>query len=178
MSCETLSYPIYHQDIFQKSGGSSEVKTGTNGKLFKGIEFNKVVIKDRYSIMGKYKSQYPVVDLFAGPGGLGEGFAELRTNDSTPVFSSVASIEKEKFAYQTLLLRHFYRSFRREDVPDRYYDYLASRISKEELVSSNIENWEEAKRAVLQISLGTEKPNKVRKLIKHRLQGRKQNGFS
>ena len=123
--------------------------------------------------MGKYRSQYPVVDLFAGPGGLGEGFAELRTDDSTPVFRSVASIEKEKFAYQTLLLRHFYRSFRREDVPDSYYDYLASRISREELVSGNIENWEEAKRAVLQISLGTEKQNEVRKLIKHRLQGRK-----
>ena len=57
--------------------------------------------------MGKYKSQYPVVDLFAGPGGLGEGFAELRTDDSTPVFRSIASIEEEKFVCQTLLLRHF-----------------------------------------------------------------------
>lgn len=131
-----------------------------------------MVIRDRYSVMGKYKSQYPVVDLFAGPGGLGEGFAELRTNDSTPVFRSIASIEKEKFAYQTLLLRHFYRSFRREDVPDSYYDYLASRISKEELVAGNIKDWEKAGRAVLQISLGPEKHNEVRKLIKQRLRGR------
>ena len=45
MSCETLSHPIYHQDIFQKSGVISEVKTGTNGELFKGIEFSKVVIQ-------------------------------------------------------------------------------------------------------------------------------------
>lgn len=122
--------------------------------------------------MGKCKSQYPVVDLFAGPGGLGEGFAELRTNDSTPVFGSIASIEEEKFAYQTLLLRHFYRSFRREDVPDGYYDYLASRISKEELVSGNVKHWEKAGRAVLQISLGPEKHNEVRKLINQRLKKR------
>lgn len=123
--------------------------------------------------MGKYKSQYPVVDLFAGPGGLGEGFAELRTNNSTPVFRSIASVEEEKFAYQTLLLRHFYHSFRRENVPDSYYDYLASRISREELVSKNIDHWGKAGRAVLNISLGPEKHDEVRKLIKQRLRGRR-----
>ena len=132
-----------------------------------------MVIKDRYSVMGKYKSQYPVVDLFAGPGGLGEGFAELGIKDSAPAFSSIASVEEEEFAYRTLLLRHFYRLFRREDVPDSYYDYLASRISREELVSKNIDHWKKAERAVLKVSLGPEKHDEVRKLIKQRLRRKK-----
>ena len=123
--------------------------------------------------MGKYKSPYPVVDLFAGPGGLGEGFAELSTKDSTPAFILIASIEREEFAYKTLVLRHFYRSFKPEDVPDNYYDYLASNISKEELISNNIKHWKKAEETVLQISLGPESHNEVRNLIKQRLHRRK-----
>lgn len=123
--------------------------------------------------MGNYKSGYPVVDLFAGPGGLGEGFAELFIKNSSPAFTSIASIERDEFAYKTLVLRHFYRSFKRENVPDSYYDYLASSVSKEELILTNTKHWKEAEATVLQISLGPESHNEVRKLIKQRLCGRK-----
>ena len=44
---------------------------------------------------------FPVVDLFAGPGGLGEGFAALKNQDGSRAFDSVASIERDKFAHQT-----------------------------------------------------------------------------
>jgi DNA (cytosine-5)-methyltransferase 1 len=48
---------------------------------------------------------YPVVDLFAGPGGLGEGFALSTDDKGKPSFNSVVSIERDAFSHQTLLLR-------------------------------------------------------------------------
>lgn len=61
--------------------------------------------------MNKNKKPYPIVDVFAGPGGLGEGFASLLNENEMPRFHSVASIESDKHSHKTLLLRHFYRRF-------------------------------------------------------------------
>jgi site-specific DNA-cytosine methylase len=44
----------------------------------------------------------PVVDLFAGPGGLGEGFSSIRNSDSSKVFDIRLSIEKDPVAHRTL----------------------------------------------------------------------------
>ena len=52
---------------------------------------------------------FSVVDLFAGPGGLGEGFASYRTSKKSP-FKLILSIEKDINAYKTLRLRAFARS--------------------------------------------------------------------
>ena len=71
-----------------------------------------------------------VIDLFAGPGGLGEGFSSFKSDKVKP-FKIKISIEKEKFAHQTLILRSFYRQFKK--VPEEYYEYLRGKISKEEL---------------------------------------------
>jgi len=53
----------------------------------------------------------PVVDIFAGPGGLGEGFSSFSTRGGTP-FRLAVSIEKEQHAFATLRLRAFVRSLR------------------------------------------------------------------
>jgi len=47
----------------------------------------------------------PIVDLFAGPGGLGEGFSSL---DNGSAFKILISAEKETSAHQTLTLRAFF----------------------------------------------------------------------
>ena len=44
----------------------------------------------------------PVIDLFAGPGGLGEGFSSLRDEQGKPVFKIIMSIEMERTAHATL----------------------------------------------------------------------------
>lgn len=68
--------------------------------------------------------QIKVIDLFAGPGGLGEGFSSFRTPGGRP-FQIVFSAEMEPSAVRTLRLRTFYRLCRaRGRVPDSYYDYL------------------------------------------------------
>ncbi len=74
----------------------------------------------------------PVIDLFAGPGGLGEGFSAVR-RDGEPVFKIRLSIEKDESAHRTLELRSFFRQFPRGEAPEDYYDYLCGEISRDEL---------------------------------------------
>jgi len=64
----------------------------------------------------------PIVDLFAGPGGLGEGFSSC-SDSVDPRFSIVLSIEKDPVAHKTLKLRSFTRQFKK-DIPEAYYDYV------------------------------------------------------
>ena len=67
----------------------------------------------------------PFVDIFAGPGGLGEGFSAFE-DDGEYKFRSALSIEKDERAHETLLLRSFLRQFRHKgaEFPKEYYDCL------------------------------------------------------
>ncbi|WP_394168226.1 DNA cytosine methyltransferase [Saccharospirillum alexandrii] len=69
-------------------------------------------------------AQIRVIDLFAGPGGLGEGFSAYQDENGDFPFQIVASVEKEKSAHDTLTLRAFFRQFRGGEVPQAYYDYI------------------------------------------------------
>lgn len=75
----------------------------------------------------------PVIDLFAGPGGLGEGFSAFRDESGKQVFRITLSIEKEPFAHETLRLRSFFRQFSRAELPEEYYDHLRGKLDREEL---------------------------------------------
>lgn len=74
----------------------------------------------------------PVIDLFAGPGGLGEGFSAFR-HQRQRRFKIGLSIEKDPFAHRTLELRAFFRQFPDHKAPQDYYDYLSGAISRDEL---------------------------------------------
>lgn len=65
----------------------------------------------------------PVIDLFAGPGGLGEGFSSV-LNENARAFDIRLSIEKDENAHQTLELRSFTRQFPPGELPEEYYDLL------------------------------------------------------
>lgn len=78
------------------------------------------------------KKPIPVIDIFAGPGGLGEGFSSIKIKNE-PIFKIKLSIEKDKYARSTLLLRAFYRQFIGEKTPPEYYQYLKGEISREDL---------------------------------------------
>lgn len=79
----------------------------------------------------------PVIDLFAGPGGLGEGFSSVFDNNGDRVFKTVLSIEMEPYAHQTLTLRSFYRQFSPDEVPEEYYKVLRGELEPEELLNLN-----------------------------------------
>ncbi|KQS32738.1 DNA cytosine methyltransferase [Dyadobacter sp. Leaf189] len=112
---------------------------------------------------------FPIIDIFAGPGGLGEGFSSLHTLKGVPAFKTLVSIERETNAHKTLLLRHFFRLFKRNQVPNEYYDYISGKIKLEELKSKYPLQWDEASSSALQISLGNETHKEVEKIIKSRL---------
>lgn len=69
-----------------------------------------------------------IIDLFAGPGGLGEGFSAYKINGKQP-FKIVISIEKESSAHRTLTLRAFYRQFG-DNPPEEYYQFLRGELGK------------------------------------------------
>jgi DNA (cytosine-5)-methyltransferase 1 len=73
----------------------------------------------------------PVIDLFAGPGGLGEGFSALRSGKER-VFKIALSIEKDKTARETLRLRSFFRQFP-DGAPDAYYQFVRGALTIEQL---------------------------------------------
>ncbi|MFM9913114.1 MAG: DNA cytosine methyltransferase [Methylophilaceae bacterium] len=119
----------------------------------------------------KRTTTFPIVDLFAGPGGLGEGFASANGDNNTPRFRSIISIERDEFSHQTLLLRHFIRHFPDGEAPDEYYDFLACKIKLEELISQYPNEWADAQSRALKISLGPESHLDVKRLISKRLAG-------
>ena len=67
--------------------------------------------------------QFSVIDLFAGPGGLGEGFSSFSHRKGQYPFHIEMSVEKEKSAHKTLELRAFFRQFSGK-APEAYYQYL------------------------------------------------------
>ena len=96
---------------------------------------------------------FKVVDLFAGPGGLAEGFSAVRDAHGKRIFDIALSVEKEASAFATLRLRSFFRQF---DTPPReYYEYVAGKLSHDELVGTFPIQWEAACSETLQLELGT-----------------------
>jgi DNA (cytosine-5)-methyltransferase 1 len=75
-----------------------------------------------------------VIDLFAGPGGLGEGFSSCTTEDGSNPFEIAVSVEKEPSAHKTLTTRALYRKLKNnsEALKD-YFAYLNGQISRQAL---------------------------------------------
>jgi len=75
----------------------------------------------------------PIIDLFAGPGGLAEGFSSLAGDNGERAFKIKLSIEKDEHAHQTLKLRSFVRQFPLNGLPAAYYELLEGRITLADL---------------------------------------------
>lgn len=72
----------------------------------------------------------PIIDLFAGSGGLGEGFASLKGHKRQPFFEIGLSIEKTEVAHRTLMLRAAFRRLRGTKDVRHYYDYVRGEIDE------------------------------------------------
>ena len=115
----------------------------------------------------------PVVDLFAGPGGLGEGFAASRDTTGTPRFRVALSIEKDPVARETLRLRSFYRYFPASAVPEQYYDLLRGNIELKALYDFFPVQSEAADREAWHAELGRTPPEEIDDRITTALTGEK-----
>ena len=114
----------------------------------------------------------PVIDLFAGPGGLNEGFSSVQYQNGNPVFRTVASFEMETNACETLVLRTALRIMHRDGAfPKVYYQLLQGLIQWDDFVSrpSVSDALASARKEVHQIELGPKTRRRSDDLIQRSL---------
>lgn len=117
----------------------------------------------------------PVVDIFSGPGGLGEGFSRVNRGAA---FKTVIAIEKDPHAVETLKLRAFYRAiaYKKAQLPDGYIDLLKAPTSAARTDAMGkialCPEWHDAVYEVQCMELGKDN-DKYHQLIEGRLAGRK-----
>jgi DNA (cytosine-5)-methyltransferase 1 len=110
-----------------------------------------------------------LVDVFAGPGGLGEGFLSRTDAKGRSQFKSALSVEKDSDAHATLTLRHFVRAFGSNEFPEDYYSYFAGDLSLDELYASHPKERASAEDSARQITLGEGSHAEVKRLLSARL---------
>lgn len=112
-----------------------------------------------------------IVDLFAGPGGLGEGFA---SSGNGTRFEIVVSAEMDPVARETLKLRAFYRllKLKKPDLLCDYYDFCNGH-SQTPFSDASKALWLEAEQEARCITLGSEKGDEeLDKILDDRLESR------
>lgn len=102
--------------------------------------------------MREIKNLLPVVDIFAGPGGLGEGFTQAG-------FEILLSAEMDPVACQTLTLRKFFHQFEKLNAPEAYYKFIRGEVGIEVLKENYQKEWSKAVNAVANVELGTKEGN-------------------
>lgn len=118
---------------------------------------------------GKKQQPHLLVDVFAGPGGLGEGFLSRTDSKGAPRFKSALSVEKNADAHATLTLRHFVRKFGTTEFPEDYYSYLAGAITLEDLYALHPYEHAAAVDSARQITLGEGSHTQIKRLLNEKL---------
>lgn len=111
--------------------------------------------------MAERKGPIPIIDLFAGPGGLGEGFSSVLDKKNNRIFQIKLSIEKDEIAHKTLTLRAFFRQFPKGKAPVEYYEYLRGNIDRYDLFSSYPKQAKEAQMEARCLTLGKDDVSKL-----------------
>lgn len=114
-----------------------------------------------------------VIDVFAGPGGLNEGFSSLTGPDGQPRFTTAASFEMDQWACETLRLRATVRLLHRAHgaTPQAYADLLAGRVTLRDFYAQpDVEvAAKEARQEVHQLELGEQTRAISDEIIRERL---------
>jgi DNA (cytosine-5)-methyltransferase 1 len=127
--------------------------------------------------MAKSKGKViPIIDLFAGPGGLGEGFSAFQSVNGRQPFRVTFSIEKDAYAHRTLTLRSFFHQFEPGSAPDAYYHYLRKAdepepIRRKSLFDAFPEQASRAETLSLLAELGKDDGRVIRERIRNALGG-------
>lgn len=99
---------------------------------------------------------FAIVDIFAGPGGLAEGFSRVADEDGDQAFRIALSIEKDATAHSTLRLRAFLRQFER--FPDQYYAWVNGERDEPDWAVLYPPEWKRAADEAWKLELGAEDP--------------------
>lgn len=114
---------------------------------------------------------FPIIDLFAGPGGLNEGFSSVRDVSGAFVYKTLASFEMDSYACQTLRLRATYRELIRSGGDlDPYFAYISGQKTWQSvLVGDFKEAYLAAKAHIYQVELGEQNRPDVDEFIENQL---------
>ena len=91
--------------------------------------------------------EFYAVDLFAGCGGLSEGFTQSG-------FTVAAEIEMDKWACETLKTRHFFHELRKAHKLNLYASYIRGKLSRDEVLASQPDIKETLSKRVIRATLG------------------------
>jgi DNA (cytosine-5)-methyltransferase 1 len=109
------------------------------------------------------------VDLFAGPGGLGEGFSALSDGEA---FRIVVSAEMEASAHATLRLRSFFRQLRDNEKGLAGYYAFCNGTADVPYNSASLSAWEKSGREARRLTLGNfEDDRELDKVLDDELNG-------
>lgn len=103
-----------------------------------------------------------VVDLFAGPGGLSEGFSLCHSSDDFK-FETCLAIEKDNYAHATLVLRHFLRRFPK--FPEEYFEFRRGEITLEQLYDEYQKEFQYASKICQKVELSEKTRAQVSALV-------------
>ena len=106
-----------------------------------------------------------MIDLFAGPGGLSEGFSSYLDADGNSRFKIALSIEMDRAAHRTLELRAFFRRVSQDHGRGDYNRYVKGQLTREELFDLHPEIALAARAETWRFQLGRE-PEKVDERIR------------
>ena len=119
-------------------------------------------------------SPIPVIDLFAGPGGLGEGFSSVVDRRKRKIFELKVSIEKDEIAHKTLTLRSLYRHISSQRTRDLYLQFMQGTLRHSDFLAdrSVFEAMKIATQEAKCAELGKASPQKVDSWINKGIAGR------
>lgn len=91
------------------------------------VRYMQRFVYERYVTYGQYRKRYNFIDLFAGAGGLSEGFLQAG-------FNPVAHVEMNEFAAITLETRSTYYYLKSTDNLGIYKKYMSGKITREDFI--------------------------------------------
>lgn len=108
------------------------------------------------------KGNILVIDLFAGPGGLGEGISSVIDEDGNRPFKIAVSVEKEPSAHKTLTTRSFFRKIKNNSIArNDYYSYVRGKLTRDELFSKYPEEFQATKEETLEKPMALGEDNEI-----------------